>query len=260
MVTIREYLAPETIEEAYEILMEAKTNTILGGLGFLKMGTKPIGKGIDLCNLSLDYIKETDQGILIGADTSLRELEINEIIRNYCGGVISQGVSNIVGVQFRNMAKVGASVFSKYGFSDILPSLLVLDAKVKLFKGGVIDIEDFLNKEYEKDILTEVILPKKKGIATFECIRKSSTDLPVLNAALYKGDDGEYKLAYGARPQRGILAKKAAEALENSVELDKVSEIILEEVHFGSNYRGSKEYREAMSKSLLEKMISKVGE
>lgn len=259
MITIKEYVAPESLEEAYEILMSGKTNLILGGFGFIKMGSRAVNKAIDLCNLSLDYIAETEDEILIGAETSLRALEINDIIRNYCGGVISQGVSNIVGVQFRNMAKVGASVFSRYGFSDLLPSLLVLDAKVRLYKGGVMNLDEFLERDFERDILVEVILPKKKGMAVYDCIRKSTGDFPIINGAIFKGENGQYRIAIGSRPQRAKLAIKAAKALESGDDIEIVVEIIPEELHFGTNIRGSKEYREDMSKALLSRMYGKVG-
>ncbi|MBU5425195.1 FAD binding domain-containing protein [Tissierella pigra] len=259
MITIKEYVAPESLEEAYEILMSGRTNLILGGFGFIKMGSRAVNKAIDLCNLSLDYITETEDEILIGAETSLRALEINDIIKNYCGGVISQGVSNIVGVQFRNMAKVGASVFSRYGFSDLLPSLLVLDAKVRLYKGGVMNLDGFLERDFERDILVEVILPKKKGMAVYDCIRKSTGDFPIINGAIFKGENGQYRIAIGSRPQRAKLAIKAAKALENGEDIETVVEIIPEELHFGTNIRGSKEYREDMSKALLGRMYSKVG-
>ncbi len=82
MITIKEYIAPKSLDEAYEILMARKNNLVLGGCGFIKLGSKSIGTAIDLCNLSLDYIEEKDDKILIGgADTTLRELEINKIIK-----------------------------------------------------------------------------------------------------------------------------------------------------------------------------------
>lgn len=260
MITINEYIAPESLEEAYRILMARRNNLVLGGCGFIKMGSRIIGTAIDLCNLSLDYIMENEDNILIGAETTLRELEINSIIKNYCGGAISQSVSNIVGVQFRNMAKVGASVFSKYGFSDLLPSLLVLDAKIRLFNGGIMELEEFLEKKYEKDILIEVILPKKDGVAVYECLRKTSGDLSIINGAMYKGRNGEYRIAIGSRPQRAMLAERASQILENEKDMDKALNTIVEELHFGTNIRGSKEYRQDMCKVLIKIMHDKVGD
>lgn len=260
MIDIKEYVAPDSLEEAYDLLTAKRNNIIIGGCGFLKMGKKTVGTAIDLCNLDLDYIKEDQEKISIGADTSLRSLEISPIIRDYCGGLLSEGVSNIVGVQFRNMAKIGASVFSRYGFSDSIPSLLVLDAKVVLYNGGTMDLKDFLDKEYEKDILVEIILPKKEGIGVSDCLRKSSIDFPIINGAMFKGKDGSYEIAIGSRPQRGKLAEKSGKALGEGKDIGKVAEMVIEELHIGGNIRGSKEYREDMCKVLTKRMYEKIGE
>lgn len=79
MVTIKEYSVPQSLEEAYKILI-SKNNVILGGCGFIKLSNKNIGTAIDLKDINLNYIKE-DKNILIGADTSLRSLEIDKTIK-----------------------------------------------------------------------------------------------------------------------------------------------------------------------------------
>ncbi|HBG7747684.1 TPA: FAD binding domain-containing protein [Clostridioides difficile] len=258
MITIKEYVVPKSLDEAYELLISRKNNIILGGCGFLKLGSKNIGSAIDLKDLALDYINETDDSILIGADTSLRTLELNKVIKNYCNGVISNAVSNIVGVQFRSGARVGASVFAKYGFSDLIPSLLVVDAKVKLYKKGVMNLADFLESEIEKDILIEVILPKKDAIGVFDSIRKCTGDFAVLNGAMLK-EGSIYKIAIGARPRRAKIAYKASEILSLENDIEKAGEVSSEELSFGSNIRGSKEYRKDMAKALVVRMYNSIG-
>jgi CO/xanthine dehydrogenase FAD-binding subunit len=265
MLTIKEYVVPVDLKEAYELLMDNRKNVILGGTGFIKLGSKSINKAIDLCNLSLDYVREDKEEILIGADTSLRTLEVSEVIKEYCGGVISKAVSNIAGVQLRRTAKVGASVFSKYGFSDVIPALLVLDAKARLYNNGVIELEKFLKNKQERDILIEIILPKKSGIATFHSIRKSSSDFSILNGAMFRGNDNSYRIAIGARPGVAALAVKAAiklKAKEKNAEEDvwQACKIAAEELRFDSNFRGSEIYRKEMCMELIKKMNYEVGE
>lgn len=96
-------------------------------------------------------------------------------------------------------------------------------------------------------------------MAVYDCIRKSTGDFPIINGAIFKGENGQYRIAIGSRPQRAKLAIKAAKALENGDDIEAVVEIIPEELHFGTNIRGSKEYREDMSKALLSRMYGKVG-
>lgn len=258
MLAIKEYAVPDTLDEAYELLTSKRNNVVLGGCGFLKLGSKNIGTAIDLKELNLDYIDEDDKNILIGADVSLRTLEQHKLIKTYCGGLISCAVSNIVGVQFRNGVRVGASVFSKYGFSDLIPPLLAVDAKVRLHKKGIVSLEEFLDSSLEKDILVEIILEKKNAVGVFDCIRKCSGDFPVLNGAMVL-EDGKYRVAIGARPQRAKIAKRASEVLSNENDIDKASDIIKDELIYGSNIRASSEYRADMAKALVTRMYNCIG-
>ncbi|MCC0652439.1 MULTISPECIES: FAD binding domain-containing protein [unclassified Clostridioides] len=257
MVTIKEYSVPQSLEEAYKILISKKNNVILGGCGFIKLSNKNIGTAIDLKDVNLDYIKEDEKNILIGADTSLRSLEINKTIKNYCSGIVSGAVSNIVGVQFRQGARIGASVFSKYGFSDLITALLVVGAKVRLYNSGILELNEFLDSELNKDILIEVILPKKDAVAVFDSIRKCTGDFAILNSAMLKEND-TYKIAIGARPQRAKLALEASQILSKEKDIDKASIIVGKELIYGSNMRASKEYRIDMASALLKRMYSAI--
>ena len=136
MFTLMELVQPQSLEEAYEILIKRKNNIVIGGSAFLRMGEKRIGTGIDLSNLNLNLIEETSDYIEIGAMTTLRDLEVSEVLNKYFYGVISKSVKDIIGVQFRNVVTVGGSVFSIYGFSDLIVALLTLDTEVELNKGG----------------------------------------------------------------------------------------------------------------------------
>lgn len=255
MITIKEYTVPESLEEAYRILTCKKNNVILGGCGFIKLSNKNIGTAIDLKAINLNYIKEDEKNILIGADTSLRSLEIDKTIKNYCSGIVSSAISNIVGVQFRQGARIGASVFSKYGFSDLIPALLVVGAKVRLYKEGVLELNEFLDNKLSKDILVEVILPKRDAIAVFDSIRKCTGDFSVLNSAMLK-ENNTYKIAIGARPQRAKIAIEASTILSEEKDIDKASIIASEELTYGSNMRASKDYRIDMASALVKRMYN----
>lgn len=258
MITIKEYVVANDLDHAYELLRSKKNNIILGGCGFIKLGSKNINMAIDLKNIGLDYIKENNEEILIGADVSLRDLEISPVIKKFCNGFISNALSNIVGVQFRNNARVGASVFSKYGFSDLIPTLLVSNAKVKLHNKGILSLEEFLNNDLEKDVLVEIILPKVDGCGVFDSIRKCTGDFSVINGAMLKVND-EYKISIGARPQRAAIAYKGSEILTKEKNIKKAVEMISDELTFGSNMRASKEYRADMAKSLVCRMYENLG-
>lgn len=260
MFTIKEYVKPNTINEAYEILISKKNNTVIGGSAFLKMGSKKIGTAIDLANLNLNYIKDKEGYIEIGAYTTLRDLETNQLLKENFKGVIPNSVKNIVGVQFRNIANIGASVFSKYGFSDIITALLALDTEVELAKTGRIKLDEFLNSSYEKDILTKIFIKKNQRVAVYKDLRNSVSDYPILNVSVSRLEDN-FKICVGARPNRAKIAFKASRELSNSKEvtdLDYYANIASDELNFGTNDRASKDYRKAVSKILIKRAIKEL--
>lgn len=261
MFTLTDIVQPNTLEEAYSILTKRKNNQILGGTAFLRMGNKRIGTGIELSNLGLDYIKEDGNYVEIGAMTTLRSLEVSPILNDNFNEVIKNAVKDIIGVQFRNVVTVGGSVFSKYGFSDLIVALLCLDTEVELYNGGRIALCEFLDRDLERDILTKIYIKKDNVKAAYKSMRNAKSDYPMLNVSVSKTDE-KFRICVGARPQRAKVAFNASEFLSNNeinesninIAIDKM----IEEISFGSNMRASKEYRTQMSKVLVKRAIMEV--
>ncbi|MFZ5965755.1 MAG: FAD binding domain-containing protein [Bacillota bacterium] len=261
MFIIQDYAQPETLEEAYQLLTARRNNVVLGGCAFLKMSKKKIGTAIDLSNLQLDYIHEKEERIEIGAMTTFRSLEIAPCLNQYFNGVIPKSIKSILGVQFRNVVTVGGTVYSRYGFSDLITALLSLDADVELVQGGIMPLETFLKTGSSKDILVKVILHKNNRLASYQMMRNSAADYPILNAAVSKkGDD--WKIVIGARPKRAEIAVKASEYLTcneiNETVINEAANIAVEELAFGTNMRGQKVYRQTIAAPLVKRGIMEV--
>lgn len=261
MFTLTDIVQPTTIEEAYAILTKRKNNQIIGGSAFLRMGKKRIGTGIELSNLNLDYIKEDEYYVEIGAMTTFRELETSDIIKNNFGYVLNHSVRDIIGVQFRSVVTVGATVFSKYGFSDLIIALLCLDTEIETFGEGRMTLDEFLNKGHEKDLLTKIYIKKNNKKASYKALRNAKSDYPIVNVAVSKLDN-TFKICIGARPQVAKEAKNASEFLSNNnitnENIDKAVQIAVDELNFGTNMKASKEYRYAMAKVLIKRAIMEV--
>ena len=67
-----------------------------------------------------------DRGFSIGAMVTLRQLELHPGLAAYTDGAVRESVRHIVGVQLRNLATVGGSIYSRFGFSDVLTMFLAL--------------------------------------------------------------------------------------------------------------------------------------
>ena len=262
MFSFSKIFLASSIEEAYSELLKNKKNIILGGTSYLRMGNVAWNTAIDISNLNLNQITDREEFISIGAMVSFRDLETNTLLKDYFGNIFFTALKDILGVQFRKNVTVGATVFSKYGFSDLIPVLLSLNAKVRLFNGGIIDLDTFIqDKEIKRDILIEVLIPKKTSKTTFQCVRKSKSDYSIMNLVI-SNCDNKFTIVVGARPGRAMLARKTMDILNNSKnienEIENAINCISEEIPVDLNMRASKEYRELLLKALLKKGIQEV--
>ena len=103
MLKFREYVRAESLEDAY-VRNQKKSAHILGGMLWLKMQNRTVQTVIDLSDLGLSGIEETEEEYRIGAMTSLRELELHKGLDAMTGGAVRESLRHIVGVQFRNLA------------------------------------------------------------------------------------------------------------------------------------------------------------
>ncbi|MCW3490143.1 FAD binding domain-containing protein [Dethiobacter alkaliphilus] len=260
MFTIKEFVRPATIEEAYDTLVAKRNNRIVGGTAFLRLGAKRINTAVDLSALELDYVREEDGYIAIGAMTTFRELEVNPLLVNNFNGIVAKAVSNVIGVQFRNIVTVGASVFSHYGFSDLITALLALDTEVRLYQAGRMSLAEFLQKPREKDILTQVYIPLKPRQAAYQHMRKAASDFPLVNVAVSRLDE-RWLIAVGARPKKATIAHQACALLAGGADcadLDAVANTVTEELVFGTNARASAEYRQMVCRALVKRAVTEV--
>ncbi|MGO1581111.1 MAG: FAD binding domain-containing protein [Peptoniphilaceae bacterium] len=258
MFEIKNYIVPDSLDEAYEILHSSKNNIVLGGTTFLNFSSKNYQTAIDLSKLSLNTIEENDNEFIIGAYVTYGDIERSNSLKDFADNILQKSIKYIVGTQFKNSVTVGASVYSKYGFSDFLTALLVLDAEVNLYKMGRIKLDEFLKKETKKDILTHIYIKKEVLKAEFNALRSTKTNLSLINIAI-SNSDGNYKVAFGARPQRATLASKTSQLLTNNkIDENMINEIcenLTKDVYFASNSRASKEFREKLAKNLFKRTI-----
>ena len=259
MFTIKNYVKPVTLEEAYE-WNQKRNNAILGGTLWLRMGKRDIATAIDLSDLGLSKIEENDDSFSIGSMVTLRQLETNQQLHSYFDNAIAKSVANIVGVQFRNVATVGGSIFGRFGFSDLLTCFLALDTKVELFKGGIIPLSTFVTMPYNRDILVRIIIKKEDRNVSYLTQRNSKTDFPVLACAVSKAK-GQWNVVLGGRPNRAQLVCDTDHLLgeiPNREEIETFISYVQAQVRFGTNMRASETYRKHLSGILITRGMNEI--
>lgn len=273
MFYYNQYVRVQSLDEAYE-LYQKKPNFVLGGMLWLKMKNKTLGTAIDLCDLGLDQIDEDENEFRIGAYATLRQIETHEALNAYTHGAIAESVRHIVGVQFRNVATVGGSIWGRFGFSDVMTIFRALGAKVQLHKAGIMDLDEFAAlPRTTRDVLVSVIVPKNAKGIVYLSQRNQSTDFPVLTCAV-ANRSGRYVAVIGASPymaepvwdEDGILDgitgaktdgnKALTENFENNEKIEKFAGYVADHIRFGSNIRAGAEYREMICKVLTRRAVT----
>ena len=246
MVTIQKYVRAQSLEEAWQ-LNQNKRNRILGGMLWLRLGKGSVNTAIDLCDLGLDAIEETEEAFSIGAMATLRDLEMHEGLNAYACNAVRNAVKDIVGVQFRNMATVGGSIWGRFGFSDVLTVFLAMDSYVQLYKGGIVPLEQFARMKKDNDILVRLIVKKTPCKIVYSSVRNQRTDFPVLACAVAEMN-GQYRASIGARPARALLLC--------SEKSEDFAAFVAENAPTESNLRGSAAYRTHLIRVLVERAMT----
>ena len=256
MLRFDRYVRPKTTREAYDLLQQNRLATVIGGMMWLRLSDRTIPVGIDISGCGLDKIEETEDSFVIGAMVTLGQLEHHEGFRQMTRSVFTNGVHDIIGTQFRNLATVGGSAYARMGFSDIVTSLLPLDTYVEFTGAGAMRFADFVNGGAARDVLERIVVKKHDYRASFQCLRNSATDFSTLNAcaALW---DGQWHLAVGARPKKakflegedlGLPARFSPEELDAACQRAR-------DLNYGTDRRASAAYRAELAEVLSRRAI-----
>lgn len=259
MIQIKQYVKAASLDEAYE-LNQKKSNVIIGGMHWLKMSSRMVGTAIDLSGLGLDTILETEDAIEIGCMVTLRQLEVHEGLNQYTANAVRDAVKDIVGIQFRNTATVGGSIFGRYGFSDVLTVFMAMDAYVVCHKAGVMPIREYAQMKADRDILVKIIVKKAPIKISYQAMRHARTDFPVLTcAASYL--NGRWNAVVGAKPSRAtaFVDETGLGAKVTEEEARLFGEQVADNMNYGSNIRGSAQYRKDITPVLVKRTMLAAG-
>ena len=256
MFTINHYVMAQSLQEAYAE-NQNKGSAVLGGTLWMKLGNRAIETAIDLSALNLNQIEETEDSFRIGCMTTLRDLETHPGLDQFFNGFFKSVLEHIVGVQFRNGATVGGSVYSRFAFSDVLTAFLALDTHVELYQGGILPLSDYASRSPDKDILVRIIIKKTPCSPAYLPQRMSATDFPILTCAVSKMDD-RWNIVLGSRPAKAKLVSFPFSGIPDHEVLERWFHEIDSSFEFGTNARGSKEYREKIAKVLIRRGMEAV--
>lgn len=246
------YVRVGNAAEAYELLQKNRNNKIVGGGIWMRLSSRRVATAIDLSACGLDQIEETETEFRIGAMCTLRQLERHAELNALVNHVFEFAVHDIVGVQLRNTATVGGSIYGRFGFSDVLSAFLALDSYVELTGAGRVPLAEFVDMGYVRDVIEHVVVVKHDYRASYEAVRKAATDFPSLNVTAAWWDNS-WHVTVGARPLRATLLQGESCGLVNERPSEDELRALAASVRalsYGTNLWGSADYRRRISAPL----------
>ena len=109
MLTIQNYVKAKTLDEAYE-LNQARNSRVMGGMMWMRLGNARVKTVIDLSELELNKIEETDHVFKIGAMCTLRQLETHQGLNEYSKGNIALLFPKIWNVLFSSISYLSFTI------------------------------------------------------------------------------------------------------------------------------------------------------
>ena len=141
---------------------------------------------------------------------------------------------------------------------------LALDTEVELVHAGRMPLAEFACSKRDRDVLVRLIVKKHEGVTVYQSHRNSRTDFPVLTCAV-RVEDGKGCAVLGARPAKAArvelpaeLAEKLAAGKASAEELKAAASEISDQFTYGSNMRGSAEYRHHLGRVLLRRCMEEI--
>lgn len=268
MLKITAYHCPTTLEEAVALLADEGRTVIAGGTDLLVNPRYMVGvrEVVDIRALDLNYIREEQGELRIGAGTTMRTVAQNPTIQKLADGILARGAAVCGSPNIRNMATLAGNVASALPSADTLPSLLALDAQVVLLSTRgerVVPLITFFvgpaKTIREHELIRELRIPtpatKEQAHGGFYKIGRTAEDISVVNAAttltIHDGRIVGARVVLGAVAPVPLCVPSAEQALTGQFPTEElfqhVAAIVSTEVRPISDQRASAEYRQSMS-------------
>lgn len=225
-MSIEEYYLPKSIEETIGILDDPGQDLLVLAGGTLAMplineGISTPQKVVGLKNAGLNYIDQVDGELIIGATTTLTQMESQEDLP-----ILKDAAQAVGGWAIRNMATVGGNLFAPPPGGDFAVALLALDAKVVIASNGeerTIPINEFFtgfmtNVLDPGEIVKEFRIPLPAGQTSYRKFGRRGANTPsIVTIAVNLHFSGETvdnaRIALGAVGPHPFRAVKAENSL-----------------------------------------------
>lgn len=232
------YFAPASIEELFRIAAEhagAEICYLAGGTDLvprinMERDSIPYEEKapmaiVSLGGLGMSGIREDGEKIVIGATTTIADIQKNALLRRRTPAVC-EAADALASLAIRNTATLAGNIMNASPAADMVPALLVLDGEVTLVGPTgrrTLKLAEFMTgpgttAAAKGEVITEIAVCPGKGSSAFKKLgRRAAETLSVVNAAAYveceNGICTAARVAVGSAAPTVKLCRAAAEAI-----------------------------------------------
>jgi carbon-monoxide dehydrogenase medium subunit len=275
-----DYAAPSSLSEAIELLRThgEGAKIIAGGqslIPLLKLRLAAPTLLVDIGRIpGLEYVRESDGFLRLGALTRMADVEASELLRRKYP-IIHDASTVIADPLVRNLGTVGGDISHGDPANDLPAVMLALDAEFALTGPSglrTVRARDFFLDTFtvalgHEDILVEirVPLPSPRSGGAYLKVERKINDFATAGAAVFlrvnaRGECESVGIGLTAVGPRAISAAQAEEALRGQKPTDReavkrVANLAAEASDPSSDIRGTAEYKRDLVRLLVTRAI-----
>jgi aerobic carbon-monoxide dehydrogenase medium subunit len=280
-----DYIAPKSLPEAIDLLKRRGegAKVIAGGqslIPLLKLRLTTPTLLVDIGRIpGLDYIRESDGFLRVGAMTRMADVEDSALLRNRYP-VIHDASTVIADPLVRNLGTVGGNLSHGDPANDLPAVMLALDAEfaatgpsgVRTVRARDFFLDTFAVGLAHEEILTEirVPLPQPRSGGAYLKVELKVADFATAGAAVFlrlngQGECESSGIGLTAAGPKAIKATRAEEALKGQKANDRkaverAAVLAAEASDPVSDIRGTAEYKRELVKLLVTRAVKRAYE
>ncbi len=275
---VNEYVRAASIDEAIRFLGQhgEKTHLLAGGTDLLLVD-RAYDAILDISRLELDYIREENDDLAIGATTSIETISRSPVVRMLADGILAESCRIFGTYQIRNMATIGGNVANAMPAADPPSALLALDARAIALGPNASRREMALAHFFtgpratileREELLVEIRIPLRFRAwrGRWRKVGRVTRDIAVVNAGvslrLDDGVIGDARIALCAVAPTPLRITEAETLLRGKTPsaalFAEAGEIVKRNVRPISDLRASEAYRRHVSGVIVRRALAEI--
>lgn len=187
-----EFHKPASVAEAVELRVKYPTSTYVAGGTEVNArgwcvrcaGAAGVDRAVGVAHLPLGGIRKTDTEVTLGANACIQEL----IEHPDCPRLLVDAARQFANRNIRQMATIGGNLAGNKSCSNLIPSLLVMDAQVRLATAAgekTVPLVDYVTAHDPRDLIVSITVSAHRAQALSATRKHSRTvnDISIISAA-----------------------------------------------------------------------------